>query len=416
MKKILSFLRSMRFGILLLALIAVCSVVGSVIPQEHEAMWYVQNYEGAYAPILRLGLDHIFTSWYFITILVMLCLNLTLCSITRIRSVVSASRHESERASGLPDAVLLTSEGVEKLREHLLAMHCRAEKIGGSEIFTKNSFGRYGSFLTHLSILLTLIVGAAALYLPQVTDQTCLPGESVTMGDGTEIHVYDFSIEDASGRLDFASEIRITLPDGRHSETKQIRVNYPMSFGPYKVYQQTYGTAGSVTVLNPANGGRDDFTLTDKVFLSLDGVSGVWYQALYPDYLQDPSGNMTLISSVSGRYKNPVYEIILADGGQVRSLLVFPGDELEAGGLIFRFNDPVEYPGLRIKHTPGAINTLLIALFVLMTAALAVTFFCDPVVVRLDAEGYAVGGPKPERMRVELGEAFEAYERKDEGE
>ena len=396
MKKILSFLRSMRFGILLLALIAVCSVVGSVIPQEHEAMWYVQNYEGAYAPILRLGLDHIFTSWYFITILVMLCLNLTLCSITRIRSVVSAS--------------------LEKLREHLLAMHCRAEKIGGSEIFTKNSFGRYGSFLTHLSILLTVIVGAAALYLPQVTDQTCLPGESVTMDDGTEIHVYDFSIEDASGRLDFASEIRITLPDGRHSETKQIRVNYPMSFGPYKVYQQTYGTAGSVTVLNPANGGRDDFTLTDTVFLSLDGVSGVWYQALYPDYLQDPSGNMTLISSVSGRYKNPVYEIILADGGQVRSLLVFPGDELEAGGLIFRFNDPVEYPGLRIKHTPGAINTLLIALFVLMTAALAVTFFCDPVVVRLDAVGYAVGGPKPERMRVELGEAFEAYERKDEGE
>ena len=387
MKKILSFLRSMRFGILLLALIAVCSVVGSVIPQEHEAMWYVQNYEGAYAPILRLGLDHIFTSWYFITILVMLCLNLTLCSITRIRSVVSASRHESERASGLPDAVLLTPEGVEKLREHLLAMHCHAEKIGGSEIFTKNSFGRYGSFLTHLSILLTVIVGAAALYLPQVTDQTCLPGESVTMDDGTEIHVYDFSIEGASGRLDFASEIRITLPDGRHSETKQIRVNYPMSFGPYKVYQQT-----------------------------LDGVSGVWYQALYPDYLQDPSGNMTLISSVSGRYKNPVYEIILADGGQVRSLLVFPGDELEAGGLIFRFNDPVEYPGLRIKHTPGAINTLLIALFVLMTAALAVTFFCDPVVVRLDAEGYAVGGPKPERMRVELGEAFEAYERKDEGE
>ena len=132
MKKILSFLRSMRFGILLLALIAVCSVVGSVIPQEHEAMWYVQNYEGAYAPILRLGLDHIFTSWYFITILVMLCLNLTLCSITRIRSVVSASRHERERVSGLPDAVLLTPEGVEKLREHLLAMHCRAEKIGGS--------------------------------------------------------------------------------------------------------------------------------------------------------------------------------------------------------------------------------------------------------------------------------------------
>lgn len=416
MKKVLSFLRSMRFGILLLVLVAVCSVIGSVIPQEHEAMWYVQNYEGAYAPILKLGLDHIFSSWYFIAILVMLCLNLILCSIVRIKTVVSSSRTERERAAKLPDTVRLTPEGMGKLRDHLAAMRCQSEKIGESEIFSKNSFGRYGSFLTHLSILLTVIVGAAALYLPQVTDQTCLPGESVMMPDGTEIHVYGFSIEDESGRLDFTSEIRIKLPDGRESETRQIRVNYPMSFGPYKVYQQTYGTAGSVTVKNPANGGEDDFTLTDTVFLSLDGVSGVWYQALYPDYLQDPSGNVTLISSVSGHYDNPVYEVIVAEGGQYRSLLAFPGDEIEAGGLVFRFNDPVEYPGLRIKRTPGAVNALLIAVFVLMTAALYITFFCDVVLVKLDAEGYAVGGPKPERMRVELGAEFEAYERKDKSE
>ena len=414
MKKILSYLRSMRFGILLLALIAVCSVVGSVIPQGHEAMWYVQNYEGAYAPILKLGLDRIFSSWYFITLLVLLCLNLILCSVTRVTRIAPLARTERERAAALPDAVLLTPEGVEKLRERLLAKRCRSERIGEAEIFTKNGFGRWGSFLTHLSILLTVIVGAAALYLPRVTDQTCLPGESVMMDDGAEIHVYDFSIENGSGRLDFASEIRITLPDGRESGTKVIRVNYPMSFGPYKVYQQTYGTAGSVTVLNPANGGRDDFTLTDTVFLSLDGVSGVWCQALYPDYLQDPGGNVTLISSVSGHYDNPVYEIILAEDGRYRSLLVFPGDELEAGGLTFRFNDPVEYPGLRIKRTPGVVNALLIAVFALMTAALYITFFCDPVVVKLDAEGYAVGGPKPERMRVELGDALEAYERKDE--
>ena len=416
MKKVLSFLRSMRFGILLLALVAVCSVVGSVIPQEHEAMWYVQNYEGAYAPILKLGLDHIFSSWYFIAILVMLCLNLILCSIVRIKSVVAASKSERERAAKLPDTVRLTPEGVDKLRDHLVAMRCRGEKIGESEIFTKNSFGRYGSFLTHLSILLVVIFGALALYLPRVTDRSCMPGESLTMEDGTEIYVDAFAIEDESGTLDYNSWIRLTLPDGRESGLKQIKVNYPLSFGNYKIYQQTYGTAGSVTVKNPANGGEDDFTLTDTVFLSLDGVSGVWYQALYPDYLQDPSGNVTLISSVSGHYANPVYEVIVAEGGQYRSLLVFPGDEIETGGLVFRFNDPVEYPGLRIKRTPGAVNALLIAVFALMTAALYITFFCDVVLVKLDAEGYAVGGPKPERMRVELGAEFEAYERKDESE
>ena len=308
------------------------------------------------------------------------------------------------------DRVLLTEEGVTALREKLENMNCRCERMEGCELYSKNSFGRYGSFLTHLSILLTLIVGAAALYLPQVTDETCLPGESVVMPDGAQIRVYDFSIEDQSGRLDFTSEIQITLSDGRQSERKLIRVNYPMSFGGYKVYQQTYGTAGSVRVENPANGGWDDFTLTDRVFLSLDGVSGLWYQALYPDYLVDPSGNVTLVTSTLGRYANPVYEVIVALNGQYQSLLAFPGDELEAGGLIFRFNEPVEYPGLRIKYTPAAISSVLIAVFALMVAALYITFFCDPVLVKVDEKGYTVGGVKPERMRVELGQALAEYE------
>ena len=186
-----------------------------------------------------------------------------------------------------------------------------------------------------------------------------------------------------------------------------------MSFGPYKVYQQTYGTAGSLTVVNPENGGADDFTLTDTVFLSLDGFSGLWYQAVYPDYLMDPSGNVTLITSTMGRYENPVYEVIVARGGTFESVLAFPGDEIEAGGLVFRFNAPVEYPGLRIKHTPTLVNAALLAVFALMVAALYITFFCDPVLVKLDAQGYAVGGCKPERMRVELASALAEFEEKE---
>ena len=44
MKKLLNHLRSMRFGIVLLILIAALSVVGSVIPQERTADWYAEVY------------------------------------------------------------------------------------------------------------------------------------------------------------------------------------------------------------------------------------------------------------------------------------------------------------------------------------------------------------------------------------
>ena len=76
MKKVFNFLRSMRFGIILLLLIAACSVVGSVIPQERGAAWYAQNYTTIHPYLLMLGLDHVFRGWFFITLLVLLCLNL----------------------------------------------------------------------------------------------------------------------------------------------------------------------------------------------------------------------------------------------------------------------------------------------------------------------------------------------------
>ena len=80
------------------------------------------------------------------------------------------------------------------------------------------------------------------------------------------------------------------------------------------------------------------------------------------------------------------------------------------------FNAPVEYPGLRIKQVSTLYNSLLIAAFCLMIVGLFVTFFCEPVVVKLDAEGYAVGGPKSEHMRVELADLPEEYLRESEEE
>ena len=61
MKKVLSFFRSMKFGLILLGLIALISIAGSVIPQGEEAMYYVRNYSW-YGILLKLQLNHVFTS------------------------------------------------------------------------------------------------------------------------------------------------------------------------------------------------------------------------------------------------------------------------------------------------------------------------------------------------------------------
>ncbi len=407
MKKCFQFLRSMRFGLILLGLIAVFSVAGTLIPQGREIAWYAQTYRQLHGLILQLRLHDVFHSWYFQALLVLLGLNLCLCSLLRIRSVRKLQTQERALLADLPDAFPLSPAGREKLLNRLRAMRCREEKSGDALIFSKNSFGRYGSFITHLSILLTLIFGAMALYLPKTVDRSCLPGESLSMDDGTAIAVDSFRIENAEGQLDFTSEIRVTLPDGTESGVREISVNHPLSFGAWKIYQQTYGTAGAVTVENLASGGQDHFTLTELVFLSVDGKNGLWYQAVYPDMIRDPSGNVTLITNTSGSYPNPVYQVETVSDGVFTPVLAFPGEQLQIGDLRFTFEDPVEYPGLRIKYTPRIVNILLCAAFLLMTAGLYVTFFCQPVLVRVRETGCAVAGPKPEGMRLAVKECIQ---------
>ena len=415
MKKILNYLRSMRFGILLLILIAAFSIIGSVIPQGKELNWYVENYPNVHPALLLLNFHRIFKSWYFVLLLVLLCLNLTLCSVVRIFSVVKAGKNDIAAAAGLKNGSLLTRAGLELLEQHLAKTGCRREDFGEARVYVKRRYGRYGSFITHLAILLTVLFGAAALYLPQVFDRDCMPGESVLLPakDGTaSFSVASFRATDENGRLDFTSDLTITLPDGR-SRSGEISVNHPMSFGPYKVYQQTYGTAGSITVTNLNNGGSDTFPVTDLSFLSMDNVSGVWFVALYPDYILDPDGNIMPVDTGDRSYPHPVYYVQTVEGESKAMRLFQPGDAIEIEPLRFTFNDPVSYPGLRIKHTPQLVNALLIACFALMISGLTVTFFLPPVLVKVDGEGYAVGGPKPEGTRIELQALLQDYSKEE---
>ena len=405
-KKVMKFLRSMTFGMILLALILLCSFPGSVIAQGNQPEWYVQTYPDWHGVILKLGLDDVFGSWYFITLLALLCLNLTLCSLIRIRNVVKASKNAAAAASVRKTKVFLTEEGTTQLRKLLEDRHYKKEVFGETSVYSKNTVGWYGSFVTHLAILLTVLFGAAALYLPKVTDQTCFPGESLQMEDGTSIAVESFRIENEEGKLDYASIIEILLPDGRSSGQKRISVNYPLSFGGYKVYQQTYGTAGAVTVRNTATGGEDRFILNEMCFLSLDSINGVWFEALYPGYIRDESGNFTLITQTSGSYEDPVYQVLVASEGVYTPVMVFPGETLSVGGVEFTFEDPVEYPGLRIKRTPEAVNKLLFAAFGLMILGLWFCFFQTPAIVVVREDGYTVAGPKPQGLELELGAIF----------
>ncbi|MBQ8618840.1 MAG: cytochrome c biogenesis protein ResB, partial [Clostridia bacterium] len=171
MKKIIRFLRSMQFGMILLVLVIACSVAGSLIVQQREPMEYVNRYgEGAARVILALQLNDVFSSVYFLVLMAALCLNLTLCSLVRLPKTVKAAAQLLSRAEAAPVEHELAPQQVEKVSTYLKQNHYRLREKDDRKIYVKNLIGFYGSFFTHLSFLLILVVGALAVVTASVTD------------------------------------------------------------------------------------------------------------------------------------------------------------------------------------------------------------------------------------------------------
>ena len=195
---------------------------------------------------------------------------------------------------------------------------------------------------------------------------------------------------DETGTLDYTSVIRITLPDSRSAGPQEIRVNYPMTFGGYKVFQWTYGAEGAV-VARAADGSSDRFTLDEASVLSVDENNRLEYIGLYEATPEDGGESFVF------------YQIrVVRDGVYEPAAELRPGERLSLAGIEFEFLDPY-YPGLRIKTMPvRAANSLLEAAFVLMLVGLFITFYLSPVLVKADKKGYTVAGPRAERLRLEL--------------
>ena len=404
----------MKFGMILLVLVMLCSLAGSLIPQGEETMRYVRQYGAEAAPVMMaLGLTDIFHTWYFYALEVLLGLNLVLCSILRFPKTVKASGKLRRQAmEALADSPLEPGQK-ETLCALLASKHFQKEETEGGALFSQNHLGFFGSFLTHLSILLVLLFGSLTLTTPTVTDQTVMPGETLTLEDGTKITCQSFHIMNEEGKLDYASVLRAVSADGKKDVIQEIRVNEPLRFRDYKIYQNTYGTAGQVKITNRNNGAEDMFYLTEPCFLSIDGQNGVFFQALYPGFVQDEDGNYTLVTNTSLGYQDPVYSIQSISGGMSASVLAFPDEELNIGDITFTFLSPVEYPGLRIKHVSGFLYGGLYFGFGLMVVALYLCFFAVPVCVKVTEEGCAVCSPKVQQgLLIDIQAALEAKENK----
>ena len=99
--RFLKIISDLRLAIILLLMIAFFSISGTVIEQGQSLSFYQENYPEnpalfgflTWKVILSLGLNHVYTTWWFLSLLIIFGISLTACTFRRQIPALKASRN-----------------------------------------------------------------------------------------------------------------------------------------------------------------------------------------------------------------------------------------------------------------------------------------------------------------------------------
>jgi len=280
---IFDLFRSLKLTISLLILLAILSIIGTLITQKATPSEYIQRYGiGLYEVLNFFNLFDMYHSWWFSAILVFLMINLVTCSLHRFPGVWKQISHKPT-SGGLEDSMLKALPYVEKVRAPNLPEAKAEENIrsylkkwfgnprwmeteSAVTLYSeKGRFSRLGVYITHLSLLIILIGGLIGSQFGFKGFVNILEGETVDQiyerGESGEIprpisfsvRCDDFNITyyDLPGRKEknvkeYTSIITI-LDNGKEVLKKSVRVNHPLHYKGLAFYQSNYGAIHDVT-------------------------------------------------------------------------------------------------------------------------------------------------------------------------
>ncbi|MDA8091867.1 MAG: cytochrome c biogenesis protein ResB [Nitrospiraceae bacterium] len=179
--KVWSFFSSIKLAIVIFALIALTSIVGTVIEQQapyETNMKVLSKLVGTgLAPSVYKGLDalgfmNMYRSWWFMTLLVLFALNLLVCSIDRFPAIWRIMRTPVKPISpdqmkkmpikdelSLPDNLNAVLENaISAMKSAGFAAKQETGPDGAVQLYAqKNAWSRSGVYVTHVSIIVILL-------------------------------------------------------------------------------------------------------------------------------------------------------------------------------------------------------------------------------------------------------------------
>lgn len=261
------FFTSVKLTVVLLLTLAATSVIGTLIPQNKNPMEYRQAFgDFLYRFFDVLGVFDMYHAWWFQLLLLLLTVNVLVCSVERLTSswkiiFVKNPRFNLDRFKNNKNRILAndprTPEQVKEATAPLLSRkysyHRLEEGPDGFVMFAEKwRWTRLGVYIVHTSVVLMLIGGLIGSMFGFEGFANIPEGESVAAIQllnseqvqplPFEIHNDDFSVTfyPSGTPKEFRSSLRI-IEQGQTVMQKDIVVNDPLRYRGINIFQSSYG-------------------------------------------------------------------------------------------------------------------------------------------------------------------------------
>nr|YP_009028828.1 c-type cytochrome biogenesis protein [Asterionellopsis glacialis]AGH28375.1 c-type cytochrome biogenesis protein [Asterionellopsis glacialis] len=269
-QKFLRVIADLRFAIIILLLISVCSIIGTVIEQDQSIQTYKLNYPLvnqvfgflSWDIIIKFGLDHVYKTWWFLSLILVFGISLITCTfLQQVPSVKIARRCQFLRIpnqfSRLKVSTLLNNFSLSKILTRLKQSEYSIFQQKNIIYCYKGLVGRIAPIVVHFSMILILagtIIGAlfgfkAQEIIPKTETfhiQNILNNGQLTIIPNISTRVNDFWITYNKQKTisQFYSDISVLNDQGKEIKRTTSFVNSPLIYNGIYYYQTDWNLIG----------------------------------------------------------------------------------------------------------------------------------------------------------------------------
>jgi cytochrome c biogenesis protein len=413
-RRLVGTVANLKLAIVLLLAIAVVSISGTVIEQAETLSFYQQNYPESPAlygfltwkVILAWGLNHVYSTWWYLSLLILFGTSLTACTFTRQLPALKAARQwkyyqKPKQYEKLALSAELDQGSIKSLIPLLKQQRYQVWQQDHTLYARKGIIGRIGPIIVHAGMLIVLLGGVWGIFTGFFAQEMVASGNTFTIQNFIELgplsaaHIpNDWSVKvnrfwidyTNNGDIDqFYSDLSVISDRGEELKRETIHVNKPLRYGGVTLYQTNWSIAAVKVQLN--NSPIFQIPVAKLDTLGSGNIWGTWIPTK-PDM---SSGVSMLMKDMQGT------ALIYNQQGDLTSAIRL-GQSIAIDGISIKLIDIIGSTGLQIKADPGV--PVVYTGFALLMMGVVMSYFSHSQIWALEQEDSFYFGAKTNRAQV----------------